>query len=56
MWLWRISHGEGRCGPIGCSLMFSRMSSIDSLDSWPVESAVLIVLICLSINPLDLGY
>ena len=31
--LWRISLGEGKFGPIGCALIFSRMSVIDSLDS-----------------------
>ena len=33
MWLWRISHGEGRFDPIGCVLIFRRMSSIGSLES-----------------------
>ena len=33
MWLWKISHGEGRFGPIDCVLIFRRMSSIGSLES-----------------------
>ena len=31
--LWRISHGDGRFGPIGCVLIFRRMSSIGILES-----------------------
>ena len=55
MQLWKISHVEAKFGPIGCALKFRKMSLIGSLESGPVESAVLIVLICLSINTLDLG-
>ena len=33
MQLLRISHGDGRFGPIGCVLIFRRMSSIGSLES-----------------------
>ena len=33
MQLWRISHSEGGFGPIGCVLMFRKMSSIGSLES-----------------------
>ena len=31
--LFNISLGDGRCGPIGCVLMLSSRSSIDSFDS-----------------------
>ena len=31
--LCNISLGDGRCGPIGCVLMLSSRSSIDSSDS-----------------------
>ena len=53
--LCNISLGDSRCGPIGCVLMLSSGSSIDCLDSWDVESAVLMVLIWCSINPFHLG-
>ena len=33
MQLWRIPHGEGRFGPIGCVFIFRRMFSIGSLES-----------------------
>ena len=33
MWLWRISHGDGRFGPISCFLIFRRMSSFGNLES-----------------------
>ena len=51
----KISLGEGRCGPTGCVLIFSSRSSTGSFASWHVDSAVLIVLICHSMNPFDLG-
>ena len=33
MRLRRISRGDGRFGPMGCVLIFRRMSSIGSLES-----------------------
>ena len=54
--LYRISLGDGRCGPVGFALRLSRRSSIDFPAACDVDSAVFMVLIWLWINPFDLGW
>ena len=56
MWLWRISLGDGKFGPIGLDLRLSKTSSKVLPDVVAVASDVFMVLTCLSMNPLDLGY
>ena len=56
--LCRIYLGEGRCGPISIDLRLSSRLSSEIPDALAVSKAVLIVLIVLiylSITPLDLG-
>ena len=53
--LWRISCGAGMFGPMGVDLRSSRTASRGFLAGKAVLRAVLIVLTCLSIKPLDLG-
>ena len=53
--LCRISQGEGMLGPIGIDLRSSRMSSRGFFAAWAVLSALLMVLTCCSMKPLDLG-
>ena len=52
----RISLGDGRCGPMGIDLRLRRRSLRDLPEEFAVAKAVLIVLICHSMKPLDLGY
>ena len=53
--LWRISHGAGIFGPMGMDLRSNKTDSRGFLAGKAVLRAVLIVLTCLSIKPLDLG-
>ena len=53
--LCEISLGEGRWGPTGVDLKIRRRSSSDLPEDFAVSKAVLIVSICLSIKPFDLG-
>ena len=53
--LCNISLGERRWGPIGVDLKLRRRSSRDLPEDLAVSKADLIVLICLSIKPFDLG-
>ena len=52
--IYRISQGEGLLGLFGVDQRSSRMSSRGLSESWPVLSAVLMILTCHSVNPLDL--
>ena len=47
--------GEGRLGPMGVEQSVWRRWSIDIPEDFAVVSEVLMVLICLSMKPLDLG-
>ena len=49
------SLGEGRCGPINVDLRLSRTSLSEIPDALALSQAILIVLICLLMKPLDLG-
>ena len=51
----RISWGEGRLGPMGVKWSVWRRWSTDIPEDFAVVSDVLMVLICLSIKPLNLG-
>ena len=53
--LCRISHSDGILGPISVDQRSSRTVSRDFFAGKAVLSAVLMVLTCLSMKPLDLG-
>ena len=53
--LCKISLGDGRWGPISVDLKLRRRSLRDLPEDLAVSKAVLIILICLSMKPFDLG-
>ena len=56
MWLSRILQGEGKLGPMGVECNVCSRWSREVFDACAVAKDVFMVLTCLSIKPLDLGY